>query len=158
MYIFGGRIQDGTDLGDLAAFRISTRRWYMFQNMGPSPSPRSGHSMTTFGKHVVVLGGEPSSAPRDSEELSIAYLLDTSKIRYPPADQRMAVRKMSGERPAQSLNRKEATLLFKRERRTPQDEARNLWLLLPMVSWVQMAQEYPGRTAVAPLLDQCMDQ
>lgn len=105
MYIFGGRIQDGTDLGDLAAFRISTRRWYMFQNMGPSPSPRSGHSMTTFGKHIIVLGGEPSSAPRDSEELSIAYILDTSKIRYPPADQQnqqMAVRKVSGDRPSAS--------------------------------------------------------
>src|SRR5262249_25128067 len=60
MYVFGGRIQDGTDLGDLAAFRISTRRWYMFQNMGPSPSARSGHSMTTYGKHIIVLAGEPS--------------------------------------------------------------------------------------------------
>jgi hypothetical protein len=46
MYIFGGRIQDGSDLGDLVAFKISARRWYMFQNMGLSPSPRSGHSMT----------------------------------------------------------------------------------------------------------------
>ena len=87
MYIFGGRVQDGSDLGDLAAFRISTRRWYMFQNMGMSPSPRSGHSMTAFGKHIVVLGGEPSSAPRDVNELSWTYILDTSKIRYPPTEQ-----------------------------------------------------------------------
>ena len=83
MYIFGGRTEAGTDLGDLAAFRISSRRWYTFQNMGPSPSPRSGHSMTTLGKQIVVLAGEPSSAPRDPVELGLAYYLDTSKIRYP---------------------------------------------------------------------------
>lgn len=83
MYIFGGRTEEGTDLGDLAAFRISSRRWYTFQNMGPSPSPRSGHSMTTVGKQIVVLAGEPSSAPRDPVELALAYFLDTSKIRYP---------------------------------------------------------------------------
>ena len=84
MYIFGGRTEEGTDLGDLAAFRITSRRWYTFQNMGPSPSPRSGHSMTTVGKQIVILAGEPSSAPRDPVELGMAYLLDTSKIRYPP--------------------------------------------------------------------------
>ncbi|KAK8202245.1 Negative regulator of mitotic exit [Zalaria obscura] len=87
MYIFGGRTEEGNDLGDLAAFRISSRRWYTFQNMGPSPSPRSGHSMTTFGKHIVVLGGEPSSSGRDVAELSLAYFLDTSKIRYPADSQ-----------------------------------------------------------------------
>ncbi|KAI9703227.1 MAG: Negative regulator of mitotic exit [Candelina mexicana] len=83
MYIFGGRTEDGNDLGDLAAFRISSRRWYTFQNMGPSPSPRSGHSMTAYGKQIVVLAGEPSSAPRDPGELRMVYLLDTAKIRYP---------------------------------------------------------------------------
>lgn len=86
MYIFGGRTEEGNDLGDLAAFRISSRRWYTFQNMGPSPSPRSGHSMTSYGKQIIVLGGEPSSAPRDPVELSLVYTLDTGKIRY-PADQ-----------------------------------------------------------------------
>ena len=84
MYIFGGRNEDGNDLGDLAAFRLSSRRWYTFQNMGPSPSPRSGHSMTTVGRQIVVLAGEPSSAPRDPVELAYAYFLDTNKIRYPP--------------------------------------------------------------------------
>jgi Kelch motif/Galactose oxidase, central domain len=83
MYIFGGRIQEGTDLGDLVAFKITTKRWYMFQNMGMSPSPRSGHSMTAFGHHIIVLAGEPSSAPREPTELSLAYVLDTTKIRYP---------------------------------------------------------------------------
>ncbi|KAL5114242.1 Negative regulator of mitotic exit [Pleosporales sp. CAS-2024a] len=84
MYIFGGRTQEGADLGDLAAFRITSRRWYMFQNMGHSPSARSGHSMTAFGKHIVVMGGEPSSSASDRNELSLSYILDTSKIRYPP--------------------------------------------------------------------------
>ncbi|KAJ5103781.1 hypothetical protein N7532_004310 [Penicillium argentinense] len=83
MYVFGGRTDEGVDLGDLSAFRISTRRWYSFQNMGPAPSPRSGHSMTAFGKQIIVMAGEPSSAPRDPAELSMAYILDTSKIRYP---------------------------------------------------------------------------
>ncbi|MCJ1390979.1 Negative regulator of mitotic exit [Xylographa bjoerkii] len=83
MYIFGGRTQDGNDLGDLAAFRITSRRWYTFQNMGPSPSPRSGHSMTAYGQQIVVLAGEPSSAPSDPSELSLVYVLDTAKIRYP---------------------------------------------------------------------------
>ncbi|OQO03087.1 hypothetical protein B0A48_11342 [Cryoendolithus antarcticus] len=106
MYIFGGRTEEGTDLGDLAAFRITSRRWYTFQNMGPSPSPRSGHSMTTVGKSIVILAGEPSSAPRDPVELGMAYLLDTSKIRYPPdsasqtptSDRIQGYRRPSGEK------------------------------------------------------------
>ncbi|KAI9781359.1 MAG: Negative regulator of mitotic exit [Peltula sp. TS41687] len=83
MYILGGRTEEGNDLGDLAAFRISSKRWYTFHNMGSSPSPRSGHSMTTQGKLIIVVGGEPSSAPRDPPELSLVYILDTAKIRYP---------------------------------------------------------------------------
>ncbi|ETS00935.1 putative cell polarity protein [Trichoderma reesei RUT C-30] len=83
MYIFGGRTEEGTDLGDLAAFRITQRRWYTFQNMGPSPSARSGHSMTTVGKSIVVLGGEPSTASSSTNDLGILYVLDTTKIRYP---------------------------------------------------------------------------
>lgn len=95
MYIFGGRTEEGADLGDLAAFRISSRRWYTFQNMGPSPSPRSGHSMTAYGKQVVILAGEPSTATREATDLSIAYLLDTSKIRYPNDQQ---LQNTSGDR------------------------------------------------------------
>jgi len=83
MYVFGGRTEEGADLGDLAAFRISSRRWYQFQNMGPSPSPRSGHSMTAYGKKLMVLGGEPSALAARPKDLAIVYLLDTSKIRYP---------------------------------------------------------------------------
>ncbi|KAI1436396.1 hypothetical protein GGR50DRAFT_231951 [Xylaria sp. CBS 124048] len=83
MYIFGGRTEEGADLGDLAAFRISSCRWYTFQNMGPTPSPRSGHSMTAVGKSIVVVGGEPSSTTHQVNDLSLVYVLDTTKIRYP---------------------------------------------------------------------------
>ncbi|KAJ9658804.1 Negative regulator of mitotic exit [Coniosporium apollinis] len=97
MYIFGGRNENGVDQGDLAAFRISSRRWYMFQNMGPSPSPRSGHSMTAFGKNIVVLAGEPSSQPADPAELSLAYVLDTSKIRYPAIENQTTPQPSTGQ-------------------------------------------------------------
>ena len=39
--------------------------------------------MTAFGKQIVVLAGEPSSAARDPSELSMVYVLNTVKIRYP---------------------------------------------------------------------------
>ena len=39
--------------------------------------------MTAFGKQIVVLAGEPSSATRDPSELSMVYILNTVKIRYP---------------------------------------------------------------------------
>ncbi|KAH7176561.1 hypothetical protein EDB81DRAFT_897866 [Dactylonectria macrodidyma] len=102
MYVFGGRTEEGTDLGDLAAFRISSRRWYTFQNMGPSPSPRSGHSMTTVGKSIVVIGGEPSTASASVNDLGILYVLDTSKIRYPndAQQQQGAQRVAQGRRPS----------------------------------------------------------
>lgn len=83
MYTFGGRTEEGKDLGDVAGFRIPTKRWYTFQNMGPSPSGRSGHGMISYEDKILVFGGEPSSAPRNEQELSQCYVLDTSKIRYP---------------------------------------------------------------------------
>lgn len=39
--------------------------------------------MTTVGKSVFVMGGEPSSATTTINDLGILYVLDTSKIRYP---------------------------------------------------------------------------
>ena len=56
--------------------------------------------MTTVGKNVVILAGEPSSAPRDPVELGLAYFLDTSKIRYPPdsASQTPASERVQGTR------------------------------------------------------------
>ncbi|KAJ3503251.1 hypothetical protein NMY22_g18314 [Coprinellus aureogranulatus] len=82
MYVFGGRGVDGQDLSDLAAFKISNQRWYMFQNMGPSPSGRSGHAMASQGTKVWVLGGE-SFAPSQGEDPNSFHVLDTKHIRYP---------------------------------------------------------------------------
>lgn len=115
MYIFGGRTEEGADLGDLASFKITTRRWYTFQNMGPAPSPRSGHSMTAYGKQIVVLAGEPSTASREVQDLATVYVLDTSKIRYPndqqiqqtPAGERVPGnrRPSTGEKAGMGANR-----------------------------------------------------
>lgn len=108
MYVFGGRDVNGKDLGDLAAFKISSkflgglsrsglpilsaadRRWYMFQNMGPSPSGRSGHAMAAFGRQIVVLGGDANDAfANKPTDPTLVHVLDTGKIKYPPEVQRM---------------------------------------------------------------------
>lgn len=51
----------------------------MFQNMGPAPTVRSGHSMAAVGTRVFVLGGE-SSAPGQLDDPTIVHVLDTSKL------------------------------------------------------------------------------
>ncbi|KAH8990140.1 hypothetical protein EDB86DRAFT_3065324 [Lactarius hatsudake] len=85
MYVFGGRGVDGTDLSDLTAFKLSTQRWFMFQNMGPSPTGRSGHAMASNGTRVFVLGGE-SSAGTAADEAAFIHVLDTKHIKYPKPD------------------------------------------------------------------------
>lgn len=69
--------------------------------------------MTAFGKQIIVMAGEPSSAPRDPTELSMVYVLDTAKIRYPnePAQASQngeripPARKMSGDKSAPPTGR-----------------------------------------------------
>ncbi|KAL1918815.1 uncharacterized protein VTP21DRAFT_2837 [Calcarisporiella thermophila] len=82
LYIFGGMGEGGLELGDLCAFRIKSRRWFMFRNMGLSPSPRAFHTLTVINERVLVMGGELSQP--NSESNKLIHLLDTSKIRYPP--------------------------------------------------------------------------
>ncbi|KAK0569231.1 hypothetical protein OC861_001157 [Tilletia horrida] len=82
MYVFGGRGVDGKELGDLASFKITNKRWYMFANMGPSPSGRSGHALICYQNRVVVLGGENLSGTK-GDDPSMLYVLDTGKIKYP---------------------------------------------------------------------------
>jgi hypothetical protein len=53
------------------------QRWFMFQNMGPSPSGRSGHAMTSNGAWVFVLGGEPSAGAQ-ADKTALIHVLDTS--------------------------------------------------------------------------------
>jgi hypothetical protein len=92
IYVFGGRDVNGKDLGDLAAFRITSefgkvcfgqadivdQRWYMFQNMGPAPSPRSGHSMVAAHGRVFVIGGEGTGVVGVRDDPSLIHILDTS--------------------------------------------------------------------------------
>lgn len=53
------------------------QRWYMFQNMGPAPSARSGHAMASMGSRVFVLGGE-SFTPTRGDDHGMIHVLDTS--------------------------------------------------------------------------------
>ncbi|OCH85622.1 galactose oxidase [Obba rivulosa] len=68
IYVFGGRGSDGKDLGDLASLRIEDHRWFMFQNIGPTPSARSGHAITSTESRILVFGGESfgSATPEDN--------------------------------------------------------------------------------------------
>lgn len=87
MYVFGGRSSQGKDIGTLSALKLTTLKWYTFQNLGPGPSPRSGHSMTAFDGHkILVMGGESPDvhSPEGSPETNTVYILDTSRINYPP--------------------------------------------------------------------------
>ncbi|KAI0294941.1 hypothetical protein BC826DRAFT_1009522 [Russula brevipes] len=85
MYVFGGRGVDGTDLGDLTAYKLSTQRWFMFQNMGPSPSRRSGHAMASHGTRVFVLGGE-ALAEGQADDTALIHVLNTKYIKYRKSD------------------------------------------------------------------------
>ena len=79
MYVFGGRGVDGANMSQLAAFKISRRRWYMFQNMGPEPAPRSGHGMAAVGSKVYVLGGvSEDQLSANGKDASVMYILETS--------------------------------------------------------------------------------
>ncbi|WWC88764.1 uncharacterized protein L201_003677 [Kwoniella dendrophila CBS 6074] len=88
IYVFGGRDVKGKDLGDLAAFKLSNQRWYMFQNMGPSPTPRSGHAMVAAAGKIFVVGGEANQALTEvRDDPAQMHILDTTKIKYPPDTQ-----------------------------------------------------------------------
>ncbi|WFC93651.1 hypothetical protein MBRA1_000273 [Malassezia brasiliensis] len=82
MYIFGGRGVDGNDLGDLASFKISSHRWFMFAHMGPAPFGRSGHTMVTSQNRILVVGGESFTGAAQDDPTTL-HVLDTSKIKYP---------------------------------------------------------------------------
>ena len=81
MYVFGGRGVDGANMGQLAAFKISTQRWFMFQNMGREPSPRSGHGMVAVGSKVYVLGGVcEDNLDGSGKDSNVAHILETSTL------------------------------------------------------------------------------
>lgn len=109
MYIFGGRSAEGKDLGTLSALKIPARKWFSFQNMGPGPTPRSGHSMTAFGGHkILIMGGESPDMDTQNEDQSsseyestnVVYVLDTARISYPPtANQPSSEKRIEDARP-----------------------------------------------------------
>ncbi|CAG8783663.1 14864_t:CDS:2, partial [Racocetra fulgida] len=91
IYIFGGLDQEDKELGDLTSFQISTQRWYMFQKMGPSPSPRYLHTMSAENEKIFVFGGESNQSSKPDED-GVIHILDTSRIKYPsqePQSQQM---------------------------------------------------------------------
>jgi hypothetical protein len=53
------------------------RRWYLFQNEGPAPTPRSGHTMCTVKDRVFVLGGE--AGQRVMDDTAQIYYLELCK-------------------------------------------------------------------------------
>lgn len=57
----------------------------MFQNMGPAPSGRSGHSMATAGSRVFVLGGE-SFTSQKADDPMVIHVLDTSTPSFTSED------------------------------------------------------------------------
>ncbi|KAI9252108.1 hypothetical protein BY458DRAFT_536036 [Sporodiniella umbellata] len=81
LYIFGGRGDEGTELNDLCGYKIKNRYWSAFQNMGTSPSPRHGHTMTAIGDRMFIIGGDNDFAKMD--DASLIYILDSTKIKYP---------------------------------------------------------------------------
>lgn len=56
------------------------RKWYMFRNMGPKPTPRSGHAMARVGSKAIVLGGLPGVPVHgvDPKDTSLLHVLQTS--------------------------------------------------------------------------------
>ncbi|KAI9267679.1 hypothetical protein EDC94DRAFT_515047 [Helicostylum pulchrum] len=81
IYIIGGKGENGVELNDLCAYKIRHRRWFRFQNMGPSPSPRHGLTMTAVRDKLYVLGGDNETARLDDS--SFIFILDSTKIKYP---------------------------------------------------------------------------
>ncbi|KAI8977696.1 hypothetical protein BDF20DRAFT_581865 [Mycotypha africana] len=81
IYIIGGKAENGVELNDLCAYKIRSRRWFKFQNMGPSPSPRFGLTMTSVNNRLFVIGGDNENAKM--EDASLIYILDCLKIKYP---------------------------------------------------------------------------
>ena len=81
MYVFGGREEEGHDLGDLISFDLRTRHWYVFQITGNLPSPRCGHSMTSYGYNIVIVGGQPSASNSadTQDDLTLTYTLDITE-------------------------------------------------------------------------------
>ena len=57
--------------------RNAAQRWFIFQNVGPSPGGRSCHTMASDGTRIFVLGGISSTDDR-ADETTLIHIFDTS--------------------------------------------------------------------------------
>ncbi|KAG0245710.1 Negative regulator of mitotic exit [Mortierella sp. GBA43] len=92
-YVFGGNSPDGSDLNDAYAFRINERRWYLFQCVGPLPSPRNGHALCTIKDKIFLVGGDSEKGLM--EDPALVHVLEIPKIRLPESGQVIPPRQAS---------------------------------------------------------------
>ncbi|KAI0283620.1 hypothetical protein BGY98DRAFT_1093720 [Russula aff. rugulosa BPL654] len=85
MYVYGGRTVGNTNIGDLTALNLSTRRWTAFQDIGPSPCGRRAPAMACDGRRVFVLGGDLSPGAQ-VDEAKLIHALDTELLIYPKSE------------------------------------------------------------------------
>ncbi|CAG8499846.1 6197_t:CDS:2 [Dentiscutata heterogama] len=126
IYIFGGTDEEGKELGDLTSFQISTQRWYMFQKMGPAPSPRYLHTMSAENEKIFVLGGESNQLSKPGEDGTI-HILDTSRIRYPSQEslqsqQQQMSQQMSSQIPQQQIPQQQIPQQQSLQQQMPQQQ------------------------------------
>lgn len=57
---------------------LKGQRWFMFQNMGPAPSPRFGSTFAAVGDKIIAMGGESTSGKSDENPYAV-HVLDCSK-------------------------------------------------------------------------------
>ncbi|CAE6529077.1 unnamed protein product [Rhizoctonia solani] len=76
VYMFGGRSKDGQDIGDTWSFEIGERMWYKLPSMELEPSIRSGHTLATIGRRVLVVGGWKDNQIMPAED-AFVHILDT---------------------------------------------------------------------------------
>jgi len=94
MYVFGGETFEGEAFDDLYAFNTISlefsqdvltvaHRWFALKDqVAGNPSPRWGHTMSTFGKKILLLGGTSDDPAEDVE--GSTFVLDTSGLDFPP--------------------------------------------------------------------------
>lgn len=83
MYIYGGQDVNGQDLDEIQALHLPVRKWYVFKNMGPVPSARSGHAMTVVGTQVMVCGGKSTNGSVEGEDRGMIHIMETSGFTFP---------------------------------------------------------------------------
>ena len=71
--------------------------------MGAGPSARCGHTLTTARDKIVVLGGESATSVAGKDESTVAFMLDTSRIRFPTDNSAARPSSSKGQRSVREL-------------------------------------------------------